>query len=214
MLCCYHEKPSPAHARLVDKPQPHQLVQEQCTCLQLQAADHSPQWCRAIRQMSVSQSGSPASVCFAATTGSLSSNPHTHLFAACVQGNRTSVSPQQQDEEHGESHDPAASISTRKTRYAADIIRRGLNKEGWKLVITGQRAFLLASNLPWQKGSQSWSLRDRPACDGCQAPCQWGQCSFYPVWRHSTSYGRSLGAGVAFMVAAKLQDRSLAETPY
>ena len=130
MLCCYHKKPSPFYARLVDTQQPQQLMQAQCS-----ARARSPCWCRAVRQRSCSQSGATTSVCFTAIAG----RPQQHLSnLSAVQGNRTSISSQQQDEEHGKSHDPAASISTRKTRYAADIIRRGLNKEGWKLVITGQ----------------------------------------------------------------------------
>lgn len=99
----------------------------------------------------------------------------------CVQGNRTSISSQQQNQERGGSHDPA-SISTRKTRYAADIIRRGLNKEGWKLVITGQRVHLLAWEVSAPKGlSELVSARHRPGLEQLAglvmvAPLQEGGC--------------------------------------
>lgn len=38
--------------------------------------------------------------------------------------------------------------SATRNDYAADIIRRGLNKEGWKLVITGEAKFSFSHPLP------------------------------------------------------------------
>ena len=142
MLCCYHTKPSPFHARLVDTQQLHQLIQAQCSaCARLPLLVQGNQ-----TEVMFSERGHHLCVLHCHCREASAAPLKPHLFA--LQGNRTSVSSQQQNEEHGRSHDPAASISTRKTRYAADIIRRGLNKEGWKLVITGQSICLLASEAP------------------------------------------------------------------
>ncbi len=41
--------------------------------------------------------------------------------------------------------------SATRNDYAADIIKRGLNKEGWKLVITGKTGFSISHPLPFSQ---------------------------------------------------------------
>lgn len=72
--------------------------------------------------------------------------------------------------------------SATRNDYAADIIKRGLNKEGWKLVITGKTGVSISHPLPHTRsaifasarmfcGFSCWFLLQHPVLCYCKCNC-------------------------------------------